>query len=255
MSRKSNKSLTAIINEYKKYEKGVKTKSGVVKSIRVTENQAEFYLDGQRLLPTVSKGKIPRTFVFDNQLYAPIESVGQSLLGGQKNATWNEQKKAIYFGVSPQGKVRKITDLGILERNNNVTIGHENSNYDISFQVLDYIYYPSNIIKGYSTWGGPNYNRVLLSSEVKYNLEGNYSSLKGTLAIPYNRLGASLDGAVEFYSVDSYGEKKLISRNPIKAGDPFVSVDVNLSGVEYLSIIFKGDTTILHNVTIESLLD
>lgn len=239
---KSNKSLTAKVNEYKKYEKGVKTKSGVVKSIRVTENQAEFYLDGQRLLPTVSEGKTPRTFMFDNQLYAPIGSVGQALLGGQKSTTWNSVKQAMYFGVAPQGKVQPLTNHNVFDYSS-ITVDDGRNGSDISFKILEDTYYPSNVVKG--SWG----------SWVQYALKGNYQSIKGKYAIPQNRLNDDNESVLRFHSVDSYGNKQLIQRYNIKSGDPFVNVDVDISGVQYLQISLDGDYSIFHNVTIESLID
>ncbi|MCT4795366.1 hypothetical protein [Exiguobacterium alkaliphilum] len=239
---KSNKSLTAKINEYKKYEKGVKTKSGVVKSIRVTENQAEFYLDGQRLLPTVSKGKTPRTFVFDNQLYAPIESVGKALLGGQKPTTWNATKQAMYFGIAPKGKVQPLTNNNIFDYSS-ITVDDSRDGNDISFKILEDTYYPSNVVQG--SWG----------SWVQYALKGNYQSIKGKYAIPQNRLNDDNESALSFHSVDSYGNKQLIQRYNIKSGDPFVNVDVDLSGVQYLQITLDRNYSIFHNITLESLID
>lgn len=239
---KSNKSLTAKVNEYKKYEKGVKTKSGVVKSIRVTENQAEFYLDGQRLLPTVSEGKTPRTFMFDNQLYAPIGSVGQALLGGQKSTTWNAAKQAMYFGVAPQGKVVPISKLNVFQ-NLGLNVYGPDSTFDHEFEVLGKIYYPTNSLFGSHR------------DALQYKLEGNYQSLKGTFAIPQRSVYEDNKSTLSFFSLDSYGNAKQIGSYNIKSGDSFVNVNVDLSGVQFLQIQIDGYYSEFHNVTIESLLD
>lgn len=239
---KSNLSLTAKLNEYKKYEAGVKTKSGVVKSIRVTENQAEFYLDGQRLLPTVSEGKAPRTFTFDNQLYAPIGSVGQALLGGQKPMTWDAAKQAMYFGIAPQGKVVPISKLNVFQDLGMEVYGPD-SDFDFEFEVLGNIYYPTNSLFG-------SYRDAL-----QYKLDGNYQSLKGTLAMPQESVYENKKSKLLFFSLDSYGNDKQIGSYDIKSGDPFVNVNVDLSGVRFLQIQIDGDYSVLHNVTIESLLN
>lgn len=236
---KTKNQFSAQVVKYKKYAKGVTTKSGVVRDIRVTENSAEIYLDGQRLLPTVSNGNTPRTFMFENQLYAPIGPVGQSLLGGQKSFEWNKEKNAMYFGIAPQGKVVPITNLKPSEYNRYQML----PKFDFNFDVMGKTYYPTNAFYGDNLdW-------------IRYGLKGEYQSLKGTFAMPQRSLYDENNSILSFFSLDSYGNSKLIKSYDIKSGDQFKQVDVDLSGVQYLHIQIDDDYSVFFDVTLESLLD
>ncbi|WP_047794963.1 hypothetical protein [Exiguobacterium sp. JLM-2] len=237
---KTKNQFSAQVVKYKKYANGVTTKSGVVRDIRVTENSAAIYLDGQRLLPTMGNGNAPRTFMFENQLYAPIGPVGQSLLGGQKLFEWNKDKNAMYFGIAPQGKVIPLTSLDPSE-DLGLEILDQNSKFN--FEVMGETYYPTNAF-----FGGYGY-------AVRYKLDGNYQSLKGILAMPQDSLDEREESSLEFSSLDSRGNPTLIQSFDIKSGDSFKNVDIDLSGVQHLEIKIKNDPSVFFNITLESLLD
>lgn len=234
------KDLNGQLAKFKTYQKGVDTKSGVVKDIRVTENQASIFLDGQRLFPTVGEGNPIRTFYYENQLYAPVGPVGKSLLGGQKAVEWDSGRQGLYFGIAPRGKNVPISGLKVYQDIHLYNFGPDD---DFSFDVLGETYYPSN-----GFYGGSR------SADI-YKLGGNYSSLKGTLAIPQDSVYEKRNSSLLFFSLDSYGNAKLIQRYEIKSGDSFKDVEVDLSGVQFLQIQINDDYSVFHDVSLESLLD
>lgn len=236
----NKKDLNSQLADFKTHQKGVETKSGVVKDIRVTENKASIFLDGQRLFPTVGEGNPIRTFYYENQLYAPVGPVGKSLLGGQKTVEWNSGRQGLYFGIAPQGKNVPISDLNVYE---DLYLYNFGPDRHFSFEVLGQTYYPSN---GFYDGGG--------DADI-YNLAGNYRSLKGTLAIPQDSVYEEEKSTLLFFSLDSYGNGKLIQKYEIKSGDSFKNVEVDLSGVQFLQIQINDDYSVFHDVSLEGLLD
>lgn len=234
------KDLNGQLAKFKTYQKGVDTKSGVVKDIRVTENQASIFLDGQRLFPTVGDGNPIRTFYYENQLYAPVGPVGKLLLGGQKAVEWDSEKQGLYFGTAPKGKNVPISDLKVHQ---DIYLYNFGPDDDYSFDVLGQTYYPSNGFYG----GGRD-------ADI-YKLAGNYRSLKGTLAIPQKSIYEEKKSSLLFFSLDSYGNGKLIQKYEIKSGDSFKNVEVDLSGVQFLQIQINDDYSVFHDVSLEGLLD
>lgn len=234
------KDLNGQLAKFKTYQKGVDTKSGVVKDIRVTENQASIFLDGQRLFPTVGEGNPIRTFYYENQLYAPVGPVGKLLLGGQKAVEWDSGKQGLYFGTAPKGKNVPISDLKVHQ---DIYLYNFGPDDDFSFDVLGETYYPSN-----GFYGGNRYADI-------YKLAGNYRSLKGTLAIPQDSVYEEKESTLLFFSLDSYGNDKLIKEYKIKSGDSFKNIEVDLSGVQFLQIQINDDYSVFHDVSLEGLLD
>ena len=236
----NKKDLNSQLADFKTHQKGVETKSGVVKDIRVTENRASIFLDGQRLFPTVGEGNPIRTFYYENQLYAPVGPVGKSLLGGQKAVGWDSEKQGLYFGIAPQGKNVPISDL---TEDEDLYLYNFGPGDNYSFEVLGETYYPSN-----GFYGGNQRADI-------YNLAGNYRSLKGTLAIPQDSVYEEEKSTLLFFSLDSYGNGKLIQKYEIKSGDSFKNVEVDLSGVQFLKIQINDDYSVFHDVSLEGLLD
>ena len=240
--KKENDLLKKKNKEYRDWEKGLKSPDGLMKTIKVLEypeNKVQFYKDAQKLFPSLSNGSSFRTYLIDDQLYAPIEAVGKSLYGTSKDVTWDKTRKGVYFGEKPTGTVTSMANFTTSPGSNAQLNYGENSKFKL---------FTREVIPQFSLS-----NRWYVNDKTFYDLDKNYTSLKGNYAVPYYSLGSDISGAIEFYSVDSYGNKKLLESIDSIAGDDEIKINVDVSGVDYLMIQFYGATSVLYDYSLTGL--
>lgn len=238
--KKENDLLKKKNKEYRDWEKGLKSPDGLMKTIKVLEypeNKVQFYKDAQKLFPSLSNGSSFRTYLIDDQLYAPIEAVGKSLYGTSKDVTWDKTRKGVYFGEKPTGTVTSMDEIPLIDNSQLSIRTGSKSEFNLYTKKVS----PKFSLTG---WGG---------DVVFYELNKNYASLNAKYAVPYSYLGQKLNSRIEFYSLNSYGEEKFLGSVDSKAGDDQLYFDLDIKGVEYLKIRFVGDTSVLYNYSLTGL--
>lgn len=238
--KKENDLLKKKNKEYRDWEKGLKSPDGLMKTIKVLEypeNKVQFYKDAQKLFPSLPNGSSFRTYLIDDQLYAPIEAVGKSLYGTSKDVTWDKTRKGVYFGEKPTGTVISMDEIPLIDNSQLSIRTGSKSEFNL---------YTKKVSPKFSLTG--SFNDVVF-----YNLNKNYASLNAKYAVPYSYPGEDLNSSIEFYSLNSYGEEKFLGGVDSKAGDDQLYFDIDVKGVEYLKIRFFGDKSVLYNYSLTGL--
>lgn len=210
---------------------------------RFVETDTSYYHDGVPLPLLSQNGASPKSYIIDNVLYGPVESVGYELLGGSKPVAWYKQKNAVYFGIEPQGENVPLSALGNYVDIDFVTVFHENKFGELDFPKNDKLIKPVNRVEG--DGGGI----------IVYDLNSSYSLLRGMAAIPTTGSSSQTnDAVVRFLHVAQDGTviKELKSQSLSLLGDP-QKLEIDVKGVKYLKIVFEGERSYFYNVNLDQM--
>lgn len=219
-----------------------------LENINVLMGGISIYKDDVIQIPMNANGDVVSPLVFEGTTYLPVRALVDILLPGT-DILWDQDAYSIYLGDHTAGsQSTPINLISAYSGASNVVTG-DKAKYSVmgeEFSPFNRFYYYDN-------------------DNVDYKLDSKYTSISGTLVIPYSSITTKNASGFGFYSVDRYGEETLIKEIFIKTGDEPVDFTVNILGCDYLKIKgLAGDpsdiaagytrysTSYLVNVTIES---
>lgn len=213
---------------------------GEMMNIRVVQGGIKLFVDGKLSIPKDSKGNTVEPFIYDGTTYLPLRAVSDVLTNSTKPVKWDGASSSVYIGQAPVAAQTDLAELPVYEQNS--TVSAIFTGEDAQIKLLD---------KQINA-----FNRVPYWESFTYILDSKYASLNGTIVVPYQSLGSTAAGTVEFGSVNKKGEYTKISSFDATAGDDPLPVTVDLRGVEILQIRTSGDeghNATLYNVTLSGI--
>ena len=195
----------------------------VIKELRVAYGGISIYVDGDLQHPTNASGDPVEAMIYDGTTYLPVRALTNMLT--DKAVNWDQDTRSVYIGKMPRTANVGLEEINLLETGKpsaNVYTGK-----NAHFTVLEKEYAPNNAV--YDQAGN-------------FTLNSEYTELHGYFTRRDFDLGATLEGTVYFYSIDSHGEMTLLKEYTATPGDEPIQVSVDLMGVNYLLISFSSYT-------------
>lgn len=190
-----------------------------MKDIKVSVGGISIYVDGQLKVPVNAQGTPVDPLVYDGTTYLPVRAIS-NMLG--KEVTWDGDTSSIYIGEVPsKGSVGVPAEK--LNRFSGLSVN--TGNY-AKYKILGDEYTPFNSL-------------ILKDSRdnlITWKLDSNYVSIDGKFILAYSNLGANSEYKISFYSVDQYGEEKLIKEYTNKCGDGALDFHVNVTACDFVRV-------------------
>lgn len=190
-----------------------------MKDIKVSVGGISIYVDGQLKVPVNAQGTPVDPLVYDGTTYLPVRAIS-NMLG--KEVTWDGETSSIYIGEVPNkgGKGVPAEKLEKFSGSQSVVTGSS-----AKYNILGDEYTPFNTL-----FAGNSSNLIT------WKLSSDYASIDGKFIMAYSDLGVSNEYTVSFYSVDQYGEEKLIKEYTNKCGDEAVDFHVNVIACDFVRV-------------------
>lgn len=194
------------------------------KQIDVAMGGIKVYWDGVEQTLRNAKGDKVEPLIYDGTTYVPLRALA-GLLG--KDVDWNQNEQSVYIGEKPTAATTpldkfpkdKIDRAGVSVR----------TGQNATFKLKDQTVQCSNMLSGGSNYWDSNLHNM-------YILNNRYSKLVGKAVMPYEKVGDSNDGKLEFISVENDGTESKIATYKFKQTQNPIDIDVNLTGVINLKI-------------------
>lgn len=207
----------------------------VSKQISAVYNGIKLVVNGNPVTPQDSDGNVVDPFIADGSTYLPVRAVSTAL---GMPVEWDGKTQTVYIGKKPDGSLTSLTSLPVGRSNssfnyNDWTGQWSNKQFSIAGKT-----YSTGIAKYY--WGDEN-------SYVVYNLNSQYKTLTADIGMDdVNKTSGDSTAQILIY-----GDGKEIYRSPkVQPGD-VKSINVDLSGVNQLKIVFTGAYPVLGNPTLK----
>lgn len=221
--------------------------SGIVFGKEISEmaelyyNNIKIYIDGAEIVPKDANGNTVEPFTMNGTTYLPVRAISNAF---GKDVEWDGATQSVYIGKKDQTKPDNYLDR---IQYNDFKKGSENHEMNIIHgSITDYNNkdYTNGILFKVIQ---PNHHKLDDSDKaniiIGYPLNSSYKTLKGNIVLPkkYEISTGKYDYcSSEPVSVWFYGDGKLLnSFTEITMSMPF-SFDINLSGVNQLTIKIKG---------------
>jgi hypothetical protein len=189
--------------------------------IEVNYENLKYMVDGVEKKPSIGQG-----FIYDGTTYVPLRFAGEAL---GKDVNWDGKTKTIWIGKK-EGNSKYITDLEYAraegEAINNLYFKEWKSPAGYNFHVAGTKYLNGMGIILY----GSN------SGKVSYNLNGDYKRMTSLIGIDDYTKNSATRGRVTILG----DGVEIFKSDQLTGGDPAKEINVNLSGVLKLEILFEG---------------
>lgn len=179
------------------------------------------YVDDVKLNPVDANGKSVEVFIYNGTTYLPVRVVANAV---GKPVIWDGKTSSVYLGK---------------HKSNEPTVMLHELDY---FNTSEKLYGENRIITGKSykdIFGKQytdyiSYDKTYSSAWYEYRINGQYSSLKGIIAMNYDKRTTTGIGNFRVY-----GDDKILYSSPsIAAGFDTTDFEVDLTGVLTLRIEF-----------------
>ena len=228
---------------------GVMLTSGVVYAKQISEtvelfyNNIKIYIDGREVVPKDANGNVVEPFIYNGTTYLPVRAVSNAF---GKDVEWDGTTQSVYIGKKDNTKPDNYLDR---IQYTDFKFGNSYDRfYKINGTVTDYMNdtYTSGILL-YN-----NHDSVIEDDKdnanilIDYPLNSQYRTLKGNIVLPKNvdiagfeRKNIDNERAV---NVLFFGDGRLIHKaTNVTKTMPF-NFDINLSGINKLTVKITGDT-------------
>jgi hypothetical protein len=201
----------------------------VSKQITAVYNGVKLVVNGSQVTPRDSDNNIVEPFISEGSTYLPVRAVAQAL--GQA-VDYDSKTSTVYIGKKPEGSRSSLTETNYVRTNGASDIKINSWYGGKQFSIANKTY-NSGIAYGYT----PNYaDSTGTGAYVIYNLDSQYKHLTGIFGLDDQSKDSGDQGDILII----YGDGKEIYRtNKTLAGDT-VKVDVDVTGVNQIKILFSG---------------
>jgi hypothetical protein len=177
------------------------------------------YVDGEKIMPKDANGKVVDPFIVDGTTYLPVKAVSEAL---GKSVTWDGETASVYIGVKP-GETQYMTDI---------LPAYQTSGSDYK----EYSALKSGGAESFSLGGVKYVNGITLpvfdGRWGVYNLNGQYTSLNGTICHVDGSSAISDGGAIQFFC-----DGMLVKEVPVSTDMLPQDISINLTGINQLKIM------------------
>lgn len=192
------------------------------RSIDVVYSDIRIVVDGKEVTPKDVNGNVVEPFAYNGTTFLPLRAAVNAITGGTKPVDWDQKTHTIYIGERP---VQEIVDMATLKTYPNNAAAFKT---DETFEVRQKPYSPFN---------------VFTNNHSTFLLDGNYTMLHASAAVPDNRQST---GYVAFVDPDS---KEELLRVDVNKGEDPVEVALDVTGLDKININYSGGAW-LYNVTL-----
>jgi hypothetical protein len=205
--------------------------SPVKKQLEAYYNNIKIVVDGNAVTPTDAQGQKVEPFIYEGTTYLPIRAIGQAI---GKEVSWDSSTNTVYIGKNPGGTGLTSLPYARTGQNSYIEIDkwtdHSYDNIKGRFSIANKEY--STGIGVHDDYIGPDRGYVV------YNLNSQYKTLTGLLGVDddYKNNGNS------YMIMTISGDGKELYRSPkVVPGDNPVEVNVDVSGVNQITIAFDSE--------------
>ncbi|RAV18807.1 stalk domain-containing protein [Paenibacillus contaminans] len=200
----------------------------VTKGITAVYNNIKIVVDGTTVTPRDSEGNVVEPFIYDGTTYLPVRAVASAL---NKPVDWDGKTNSIIIGQRTDGTSVPLTSLNYARVSFSMSNVHINQWNNQKPFTLAGKQYDTGIAFDYT----PNFLGGNDGVNFVYNLNSQYKKLTGDFSID-----DIYKDSKEGNTLVIYGDGKEIYRSkPTLPGD-IAKVDVDLSGVNQIKIVFLG---------------
>jgi sRNA-binding regulator protein Hfq len=199
----------------------------VSKSITAVFNDIKIVVNGNAVTPKDSDGNVVQPFVFDGTTYLPVRAVAQAL---NQSVDWDGGSNTVYIGQKPAGKSTALSKLDYARTDQSSHLNFDgwtpnNSGKNDVFHLAGTQY--SNGIGVYGSY--------IDSAYIVYNTNSQYKQLTGVFGLDDLAKNRGNDvGTLVIYGDD----KEIYRSNKVLQGDKPVDVNVDITGVNQLKLVF-----------------
>lgn len=208
--------------------------------IEVYFENLRYMFDGVEKKPTDAKG-----FIYDGTTYVPLRFVSEAL---GKEVNWEDETKTIWVGRQPPRPV-KLTDLSVSGQDEAAgslaTNGWSSAGFNTAAEATFTINgktYRNGI--GLYLHDAPYPPYIRTGGNAAYHLAGKYTRLTGFIGAGHSTLDDTAQGTLTLVG----DGKELLTITGILAGHDPKKVDVDLTGVQELTVHFQSDRNGLINM-------
>ena len=206
-------------------------------TIDVAMGGIKVYWDGVEKTLYDANGSKVEPMIYKGTTYVPLRAMS-NLMG--KEVDWDQQTLSVYVGEKP------VSETTPLEQFPSDKIDYANvsvlTGQDATFKLKDETVQCSNLLLAYGS--SKHYSANM------YILNGQYSRFVGKAVMPYENVGASQEGHIIFSSVGNDGSRNEIAKYDFRQTQDPIDIDVNLTGVVNLQILWEGSTVALYDTSI-----
>ena len=239
-------------------------------NITVTYRDIKLFIDGTQITPRDANGNVVEPFIYNGTTYLPVRAVGEAF---GKEVEWDGENATVYVGQrgqsgqsAPQNQPaqNQVTYLSDLQYTDFLKGNRNNQVHKINGSVTDFdgqqyssgmVFYLENAY-GFTVI---EYDKDGAHASIDYPVNSAYRQLTGKIVLPqkintttmnYNSVNSSSGINVDILF---YGDDKLIQRvNNVTTSMPF-DFDINLAGVNKLTIKIVSGYTYSHYVALTDL--
>lgn len=232
--------------------------SGMVFAKQISEtaelfyNNIKIYIDGGEIVPKDVNGNIVEPFTMNGTTYLPVRAISNAF---GKDVEWDGATQSIYIGKKDQTKPDNYLDK--IQYNDYKEAKTNADFFVINGSVEDFnnnTYTNGFILYRYS--GYLQEDSDYADIKISYPLNSQYKRLKGTILLPKkiktSTLDKELNSQVPAY-VWIYGDEKLLYKVPYLTTSTSFNMDIDVTGVNQLTIKVKSDEVGLCYVTFADL--
>ncbi len=215
---------------------GAMLTSGVVFAKQISEtaelfyNNIKIYIDGGEIVPKDANGNVVEPFTMNGTTYLPVRAIANAL---GKDVEWDGATQSVYIGKKDQTKPDNYLDKIQYTYYEPGTDDDDNALYDINGNVTDFA--GNTYTNGYLFKQRVFQPQIL---DVPLNLQ--YATFKGKISMieKTNIIGYEQPDRLsnELFTVEIYGDERLIYTSPLSNLTKTFSFDLNVKGVAKLTI-------------------
>jgi hypothetical protein len=214
-----------------------------VRTITVEQGGINIFVDGNLRIPTDANGNVVEPFVHAGVTYLPLRPLTNMLT--DKAVNWDGATRSIYIGERPTAASTPMHELAQHQGAGGFATGS-----NAQFRILDETISPFNSMRS-RHWvsGRPGYWRT---TNAVYLLNSQYSAINGEFIVSFSRVGDSGVSRLIIETGDARGNFTVLQQHEARVGDPPITVNTSLVGVDILRIRFEGnsDDGRFYNVTL-----
>ena len=215
---------------------GAMLTSGVVFAKQMSEtaelfyNNIKIYIDGGEIVPKDANGNMVEPFTMNGTTYLPVRAISNAF---GKDVEWDGATQSVYIGKKDQTKPDNYLDKIQYTYYEPGTDDDDNALYDINGIVTDFT--GNTYTNGYLFK-----QRVFQPQKLDTPLNLQYTNFKGKISMieKTDIVGYKQPDYMsnELFTVEIYGDEKLIYTSPLSNLTKTFTFDLNVKGVATLSI-------------------